>query len=168
MKLLREYIRTLLSEGYEFRDLDSPLKYARASNIIRIALCDTSETEPAEKRDTYFTPQQEWEYYGRSGRRLKKPRKGDITAGVSDVCVVGFLDYHKKDENYYYIDYLKTRADRRGRKFASMLIGEFFERFAGPGVTIHFGKMMRKEVGYLKDKMAEKYPDTSVIGAKNF
>jgi hypothetical protein len=49
-----------------------------------------------------------------------------------------------------------------------MLIDEFFERFAGPGVTIHFGKMMRKEVGYLKDKMAEKYPDTSVIGAKNF
>ena len=66
MKLLREYIRTLISEGYEFRDLDSPLKYARAPNVIRIALCDTSETEPAGKRDSYFTPQQEWDYYGRS------------------------------------------------------------------------------------------------------
>ena len=168
MKLLREYIRTLLSEVYEFRDLDSPLKYARASNVTRIALCDTSETEPAGKRDSYFTPQQEWEYYGRSGSSLKKPRKGDITPGVSDLCIVGFLDYHTKAKSYYYIDYLKTREDRRGRKFASMLIDEFFERFAGPGVTVHFGKMMRKEVGYLKDKMAEKYPDTSVIGAVNF
>jgi len=168
MSLLREYIRSLISEGYEFRDLDSPLTYTRAPNVKRVALCDTSETDPAEKGDAYFTPKQEWEYYGRSGRRLKKPKKGEMTPGVSDVCVVGFLDYHMKADNYYYIDYLKTRQDRRGRKFASMLIDEFFERFAGPDVTIHFGKMMRKEIGYLKDKMAEKYPDTSVIGAKNF
>ena len=168
MKLLREYIRTLLSEGYEFRDLDSPLKYARAPNVIRIALCDTSETEPAGRGDDYFTPRQPWVHYGRSGRLLKKPKKGKTIPGVSDLCIVGFLDYHMKGKNYYYIDYLKTRQDRRGRKFASMLIDEFFERFAGPDVTIHFGKMMRKEIGYLKDKMAEKYPDTSVIGAKNF
>ena len=47
-------------------------------------------------------------------------------------------------------------------------MGEFFKRYAKPGGMIHFGKMMRQEVGHLKDKMEKQYPDTSVIGAKNW
>ena len=54
MNLLREYIQETLYEGTEFRTLDSPLTYARASNIKRIALCDTSVTEPNPSRDSYF------------------------------------------------------------------------------------------------------------------
>ena len=52
---------------------------------------------------------------------------------------------------------------------ASRLVDEFFNRYVtDPGVHVHFGKMMRKEIGHLKDKMAEKYPDVNVIGAVNF
>ena len=167
MNPLREYIRELLTESVEFHELDSPLKYNRARNVKRLAYCDSSVTEPPSGRDAYFKEYQEMEHYGSSGRRLKKPRKGDLIPGVSNVCIVGFLDFHR-DGNGWYIDYLKTRGDHRGQGVASELVDDFFRRYAEPGETIHFGKMMRKEVGHLKDKMAEKYPDMNVIGAKNF
>ena len=88
----------IISESVEFHELDSPLAYSRASNVKRLALCDTSVKDrhltPSGKpqRDTYFNDQDDWEYYGRSGRRLKKPRKAGIIPGVSDACVIGFLD----------------------------------------------------------------------------
>ena len=174
MKLLREYIKEILNEGIEFRELDSPLRYNRASNVKRLALCDISIKEPnlspsgRPRSDAYFNEKQEWEYYGSSGRRLKKPRKGEIIPGVSDVCIIGFLDFHKYGENGWYIDYMKTRGDKGGQKVASRLVDEFFKRYAKPDGLIHFGKMMRQEIGYLKDKMEKQYPDVEVIGAKNW
>jgi len=168
MSVLREYIRDVLQEGVEFRELDSPLRYNRSGNVKRLALCDTSIEEPVSGRDAYFNPEQEWERYGKSGRRLKKPRKGQMVPGVSDNCVIGFLDYHEYGDKGWYIDYMKTRGDKAGQGTASKLVDEFFKRYAKPGGIVHFGKMMRKEIGHLKDKMAEKYPDINVIGAKNF
>ena len=174
MSLLREYIKEILSEGVEFHELDSPLTYDRSRNVKRLAYCDTSVTEPPSGRDPYFTEYQEIERYGASGRRLKKPRPGKIVPGVSNVCVIGFLDYHhygktSEGKDMWYIDYMKTRGDSTGQGVASKLIDEFFERYVDPdGGYVHFGKMMRKEIGYLKDKMAEKYPNVEVIGAVNY
>jgi len=169
MSVLREYIRDVLKEGIEFRELDSPLQYSRAGNVKRLALCDTSVEEPnATKRDAYFNSEQEWEYHGRSGRRLKKPRKGQMVPGVSDDCVIGFLDFHKYGDKGWYIDYVKTRGDKGGQKVASQLVDEFFKRYAKSGGMVHFGKMMQPQIGHLKDKMAKKHPDVNVIGAKNF
>ena len=176
---IRSFINKVLSEGIEFRELDSPLTYNRATNVKRLALCDMSVEEPnlspsgRPMSDAYFNEKQEWDYYGRSGRRLKKPRKGQIVPGVSDVCVIGFLDYHhygktQEGVDTWYIDYMKTRGDKGGQGIASKLIDEFFKRYAKPGGMIHFGKMMRKEIGHLKDKMEKQYPDVSVIGAVNF
>ena len=80
-KLLREYVKEILEEGVEFRELDSPLRYNRATGIKRLALCDTSVQEPnlspsgRPMSDAYFNEKQEWEYYGRGksrNRRLKK------------------------------------------------------------------------------------------------
>ena len=163
-----------MTEGIEFRELDSPLTYARARNVKRLALCDTSVEEPnmspsgKPMRDAYFSEYQEIERYGKSGRRLKKPRPGKIVPGVSDVCVIGFLDFHKYGDNGWYIDYMKTRGDKGGQRVASQLVDEFFKRYAKPGMLIHFGKMMRQEIGHLKDKMEKQYPDVDVIGAVNF
>ena len=179
MSLLREYIKEILNESIEFRTLDSPLKYSRASDIKRIALCDTSVKEPhmgptgKPKIDAYFNQRQEMEYYGASGRRLKKPRKGQLVPGVSDACVIGFLDYHKEGvssggSDMWYIDYMKTRGDKGGQGIASMLIDEFYNTVAKPGDNVSFGKMMRKEIGHLKDKMVDKYPEVSTRGAVNF
>ena len=162
-----------LSEGIEFHELDSPLDYHRAGNVKRIAYCDTSVTEPTEQRDAYFKEFQEWENYGASGRRLKKPRKGKIIPGVSNVCIIGFLDYHKQSttsdgNDMWYIDYMKTRGDSAGQGVASKLVDNFYETIAKPGDHVHFGKMMRKEIGHLKDKMVKQYPDIHTIGAVNF
>ena len=174
MSLLREYIKEILSEGVEFHELDSPLTYNRSRNVKRLAYCDTSVTEPPSGRDPYFTEYQEMERYGVSGRRLKKPRPGKIVPGVSNVCVIGFLDYHhygktSEGKDMWYIDYMKTRSDSKGQGVASKLIDEFFERYVDPdGGYVHFGKMMRKEIGHLKDKMAKKYPNVEVIGAVNY
>lgn len=174
MKALREYIREILAEGVEFREVDSPLSYNRGGHVKRLALCDTSIGVPNSGRDFGFNDEQEWDHYGRSGRRLKKARKGRFNPGVSDVCIIGFLDYHSQgktsdgNNEYWYIDYMKTRGDKGGQGTASKLVDEFFKRYVQPGDRVHFGKMMRKEIGHLKDKMAEKYSDVSVIGAVNF
>jgi hypothetical protein len=164
---------SLLSEGVEFHELDSPLDYNRASNVKRIAYCDNTVTEPTDKRDAYFKEFQEWEHYGSSGRRLKKARKGKIIPGVSNVCIIGFLDYHKEGissdgNDMWYIDYMKTRGDSTGQGVASKLIDNFYETIAKPGDNVSFGKMMRKEIGHLKDKMVDKYPDIKTRGAVNF
>ena len=91
-----------------------------------------------------------------------------MVPGVSDACVIGFLDFHKYGDNGWYIDYMKTRGDKGGQGTASKLVDEFFKRYAKPGGMVHFGKMMRKEIGHLKDKMEKQYPDVNVIGARNF
>lgn len=172
--MLKKYVREVISEGIEFRELDSPLRYNRAMNVKRLALCDTSVKEPnlapsgRPSHDMYFNEKPEFEYWGRNGRRLKKPRRVGVTPGVSDVCVIGFLDFHEYGENGWYIDYMKTRGDKMNQGIASQLMDEFFKRYAKPGGMIHFGKMMRQEIGHLKDKMAKKYPDVNVIGAKNW
>ena len=173
MKLLREYIKELLNESTEFHELDSPLKYSKATNVKRLAYCDASVTEPPSQRDDYFLEYQEMIRYGSSGKRLKNPRKGELIPGVSNVCIIGFLDYHSQGKNrdgneMWYIDYMKTRSDTQGQGVASKLVDEFFSRYAVPGSHVHFGKMMRKEIGHLKDKMKEKYPDVTVIGARNY
>jgi hypothetical protein len=160
----------LLREGAEFRTLDSPLKYARAGNVKRIAYCDSSVTEPPSQRDQYFKEWEKWRKYSKGGKRLKKPKLEEIVPGVSDVCIIGFLDYHQATKNsdgstYWYIDYMKTRGDSQGRGVASKLMDQFYETVAQPGDNVHFGKMMREEIGHLKDKMAEKYPEIDTIGA---
>jgi len=167
---VRATMREALNEAVEFREVDSPLDYHRAGNVKRLALCDTSVTDPPHESDYYFADVQEWERYGTTGRRLKKPRKGPIVPGVDDDCVIGFLDYHlmgTTDEGkpMLYIDYMKTRGEFGGQKVASRLVDEFFARYAPEsGSYVHFGKMMHPSIGHLKDKMAEKYPEHDVIG----
>ena len=173
MNILREYIREMLAEGVEFREVDSPLSYNRGGHVKRLALCDTSVTDPPHESDYYFADVQEWERRGKTGRPLKKPRKGQLVPGVDDDCVIGFLDYHSQglaDDGapMWYIDYMKTRGDKGGQGTASKLIDEFYNTVAQPGDNVHFGKMMRKEIGHLKDKMADKYPEINTIGAVNF
>ena len=160
----------LIKEGTEFRTLDSPLTYSRARNVKRIAYCDSSVTEPPAQRDQYFKEWERWRRRTKTGRKLKKPKLEEIVPGVSDVCIIGFLDYHQATKNsdgstYWYIDYMKTRGDSQGRGVASKLIDQFYETVPQPGDSVTFGKMMREEIGHLKDKMAEKYPEIDTIGA---
>ena len=171
-KLLREYVRELITEDVSFLELDSPLTYARSSNVKRLAYCDSSVTEPPKRWDPYFREYQEIEYFGKRGRKLKKPRKGKIVPGVSDVCIIGFLDYHadgktSDGKQIWYIDYIKTRSDARYKGVASKLVDEFFSRYVDPdGGYVQFGKMMRQEIGHLQKKMEKKYPNAHVTGRK--
>ena len=168
---LRECVRELLNEGVEFRTLDSPLTYNRYGNVKRIAYCDNSVTEPPEHRDAYFKEWEKWRRYTKNhGRRLKKPVLEEIVPGVSDVCIIGFLDYHQysttsNGSKMWYIDYMKTRGDSTGQGVASKLMDQFYETVPQPGDHVHFGKMMRKEIGHLKDKMKERYPEIDTIGS---
>jgi hypothetical protein len=163
----------LLSEGVEFREVDSPLKYGRSGNVKRIAYCDAAVTEPPSSHDAYFKEWEKWRKHSKGGKRLKKPVLDEIVPGVSDVCIIGFLDYHKETTvstgaTFWYIDYMKTRGDSRGTGVASKLVEQFYETVAQPGDYVNFGKMMQKEVGHLKDKMEKKYPDIKTKGAEYF
>ena len=171
MKLIFENWKKFLTESMEYRELDSPLTYVRSGKIKRLAICDTSVTEPPSKHDTYFAEIEKWRKFskGRKPKRLKNPVLDEIIPGVSDICIVGFLDFHShgRDDSWY-IDYMKTRGEHGGQGIASQLVDEFFNRYAKPGGMVHFGKIMRKEIWHLKNKMAEKYPDMTLIGGKNF
>ena len=173
MNLLREYIRQLLGEGIEFRQVDSPLEYNRSSNVKRIALCDSSVSEPPGKHDSYFAEIEKWRKYTKGGRKLKKPVLDEIIPGVSDVCIIGFLDYHNEGTvssgaTFWYIDYMKTRGDKGGQGTARQLIEKFYETVAQAGDYVNFGKMMQPQIGHLKDDMEEKYPEIKTKGAKYF
>ena len=171
MKHLRQYIRQiLLNEGVEFRTLDSPLKYNRYGDIKRIAYCDSSVINPPEGRDPYFKEWERWRKRSSTGRKLKKPKLEEIVPGVSDVCIIGFLDYHKSytyqdsGNASWYIDYMKTRADFKEQKIARKLIEYFYETVPKPGDEVDFGKMMHPAIGHLKDSMVEKYPNIKTRG----
>ncbi|MBC8227650.1 MAG: hypothetical protein H8E74_11065 [Gammaproteobacteria bacterium] len=162
-----------ISEGIEFREVDSPLEYGRSSNVKRIALCDSTVTEPAGKHDTYFSEIEKWRKYTKGGRKLKKPKLDEIIPGVSDVCIIGFLDYHQKAKleggvTFWYIDYIKTRGDKRAQGSARQLIEKFYETVAQAGDYVDFGKMMQPQIGHLKDDMEEKYLEIKTKGAKYF
>jgi uncharacterized membrane protein (UPF0127 family) len=172
-RVIRESIHHVLNESVEFREVDSPLTYNRASNVKRIAYCDSGVTDPPEKRDAYFKEWENWRKFSKGGKRLKKPVLDEIVPGVSDVCVIGFLDYHSQGESgdgntMWYIDYMKTRGDSQGSGVASKLMDQFYETVAQPGDNVSFGKMMRKEIGHLKDKMVDKYPEIKTRGAVYF
>ena len=174
-KIIRESIlkKRVFCEGAEFRELKSPLSYHRAGNVKRLAFCDPAITDPPDKGDRYFAEWEDWRKFSKTGRRLKKPVLDEIIPGVSDVCIVGFLDFHSQGtssdgKTMWYIDYMKTRDDHGGQGVASRLVDEFFNRYAPTASHIHFGKMMNPKIGHLKDKMAEKYPDVVVIGARNY
>ena len=92
---------------------------------------------------------------------------------MSDVCITGFLDYHIEGKtsgghHMWYIDYMKTRSDSRSTGIASKLIDYFYENIVQPGDHVNFGKMMRQEIGHLKDKMVKKYPDVQTRGGKYY
>lgn len=168
---LRECVRELLNEGTEFRTLDSPLTYNRYGDVKRIAYCDNSVTEPPEYRDAYFKEWENWRRYTKNhSRRLKKPVLEEIVPGVSDVCIIGFLDYHSQgtyndgQNTHWYIDYMKTRGDAQGTGIASKLMDHWYQTVPQPGDNVNFGKMMRKEIGHLKDKMVDKHPDIKTRG----
>ena len=63
---------------------------------------------------------------------------------------------------------MKTRTDSAAQGRASKLMDNFYKTVAKPGDHVHFGKMMRKEIGHLKDKMVDAYPDIDTMAARNF
>ena len=169
MSLLHEFVRRILSEGVTYHELDSPLKYAQGGNVKRIAYCDSSVTEPPKQRDAYFVEYQRMVRYGKRGQRLKTPRKGELIPGVSNVCIIGFLDYAQVSKtreggNYWFVHYMKTRQDQQGKGVATKLMNEFFERHVKPGDVVDLGKMMREEIHKIKDKMEDRFPGVTVVG----
>jgi len=172
-----------------FRDEDSPLHYPRAGKILRLSLCDSDFVQPVypedyrvEKRrgqprlDTYFVEEEEWRYRSdrRPYKRLKKPVLENVIPGVSDPCIVAFLDYHSMDGSNvqdkggsWYLDYIRTRGGQQGKGHATMLIKEFFRRHPKAN-TIMWGKMMQPQIGHLRDKMQQKYPHIVQPGMKWF
>ena len=163
---LQESINRVLSESYEFRDAGpSPLTYARASNVQRLALCDPSVTNPPAKGDTYFAHIERWRRFSKRGKRLKRPVLDEVIPGVDDNCIVGFLDYHPYGPDGWYIDYVSTRRDQRGRGYARALVEKFYEQHSDAKL-VHWGKMMQPSIGHLLSSMQEKYPDINSIGSK--
>ncbi len=166
---VRQVVRGILTEGIEFREVDSPLQYHSSGNVKRLALCDSSVTDPPRPHDHYFAEIERWRKRTKGGRRkLKKPVLDEIIPGVSDVCIIGFLDYHQRGPDYWYIDYMKTRGDKGGQKVATRLVDKFFSMYAKPASIIDFGKMMTPAIGHLKEKMEKQYPDVNVMGAKYY
>jgi|APSaa5957512535_1039671.scaffolds.fasta_scaffold33282_2 hypothetical protein len=146
----------------------SPLKYTRGGRIERIVLRD-SDAPPPHKHDTYFAEKTKLNWYGVSGRRLKKGRPETIPgSGPMDV---GFLDYHMMSATQVYVDYVKTRRDYTRMGVMSKLLDALFA--VNPAATLfHFGKVMSPHVWrYMDKRKAMRASDPSqpeVIGGRDF
>lgn len=156
--------------GLVFKEVgDSPLTYKRAAGVKRIVLCNTKVTDPPGPHDTYFARKEVWRKFSKRGyKRLKKPVLDEIIPGVDENCIVAFLDYHQVGSNYYYVDYMKTRRGMERKGYATALADYFYKKFGRAHSTIHWGKMMRVEVGHIMEKMKKKYPKVDTIGAVNW
>lgn len=110
----------------------SPLVYPRATNVQRLALVDPTIGVP-DTRDTYFVDTFRTRSRKRPFGRLKKPvleSRGALPGTLA------FLDYHRAGPNHWYIDFLKSRHDQRGRGYAKRLIAAFYRQHANAS-SIH-------------------------------
>jgi hypothetical protein len=185
MNLLREYIRELLREDHGrydeyregpveskrgdviFREVPSPL----TKGHMRLQYCDYSESKktPITSGEEYFDDVEEFEYFTSTGKRLKKPRRTGVTKGVTDPCVVGFLDYSRKYANDdgtadWKLHYVRVRDAFGGRRIASSLFDEWFRRYSKTANSVDFGDMMQPQIVHLLKKIIKKYPGIYVHG----
>ena len=162
---------SVVDESIEFRDAGkSPLTYHRGGLVHRLVLCDTSVTDPPNKGDVYFAEIERWRHRTKTGRRLKKPVLDEIIPGVKDNCIVAFLDWTDWTDTgraIYYLNYMKSRSDSRGKGYIRKIIEEFY-RLHPKAKMIHWGRMMHPAVGHLLDAMKKKYPKINSIGAINY
>ena len=124
-----------LTAGITFVESKSPLDY-HGSRPQRIALCDSSFTEPV-VGDPYFE---------------------DL-----DPCVVAFLDFESYGGDSLYIHYMNTRGDVRNKGYARKLVNEFYRRHGKkvtqPLGTMNWGRVLHKGAVKLFREMEAKHPD---------
>jgi hypothetical protein len=156
---------------FHFLDEESPLEYRKWYNVERLSVVDPN-AGPAPKGDTYFAPTERKNWYGKTGRRLKRP-KIEKTPGASE-NVVGFIDYNiNRQNNGIEFAYTKIRKDFRGVyaiNILSLLIDELYKRYAD-APYIYWGKIMHPAIWKLyqrQRKLADRglVPHTS--GGKSF
>ena len=171
LEQLEIIIEGILTENAKFTDLGkSPLLYGRYAHKNRVAMIDTS-TELAPPQSTYYTDYTIWRKYtgrGAKRRKLKKPVIDEFIKGGPD-HMVAFQDWsYWGDKQSIYLDYVHVRNDQRGKGHARKLIKGLIDMH--PDLKIlHFGKMMREEIGHLKDSFKEKYKgQIDVIGSVNY
>ena len=139
----------------------------------RLVVIDEDEPDAAPGTEMYKRKEVWRTWSQRTGKRLKKPVLDEVIEGAPP-HTMAFLDWHytgsrdPEGPTDLYIDYLHVRGDMRGKGHARRLIQALIDRH--PNLRIlDFGKMMRKEIGHLKDYFAEKYKDRIiVIGRVNY
>jgi len=153
---IRSLAENVLTERAEVIDAGkSPLKYHGYANKKRFIVVD-KEASDAEPRTHYYKDREIWRRYTKNRRRrLKKPKLEEVIPGAPP-HTVAFLDYSSYGEDGIFLDYLHVRDDMRGQGHARMLVQAIIDK--NPNLELlHFGKMMREEIGHLKDSFAKKY-----------
>lgn len=167
---LQEIVDRVLSEDAKVVDVGrSPLKYHGYASKNRLALID-KDAEPSPPNYTYYTDYTRMRKFskGRMRKRLKKPVVDEFIPG-GPPGMIAFQDWsYWGDKQSIYLDYLHVRDDMRGRGHARKLIQALIDMH--PDLKLlHFGKMMREEIGHLKDSFAKKYAGKiNIIGARNY
>ena len=166
---LKEIVENVLSETAELVDVgQSPLAYhGYVGGKNRLALID-HDAPPSKPNHMFFTDYTRMRKYSKRGGRLKKPVVDEFVPG-GPPGMVAFQDWSwYGDKEAIYLDYLYVRGDLRGRGYARKLIQGVIDMH--PDIKLlHFGKMMREEIGHLQQWFAKKYEgQINVIGAKNY
>ncbi len=174
--IIIEEMPSHLNPNFSVLFQESPLKYKRygpSFSPSRLALCDDRVEEPPSKSDMYFAEKEQWRTHSKRGyKRLKKPILEEIIPGVSDNCIIAFMDYTNSAMSsggeYYYIDYMKVRNGYTGQGVARALIEAFYSEVVKDGDFVNWGKMMNEKVGHLMESMQEKYPHIESTGGKYY
>ena len=153
---IRSLAENVLTERAEVIDTGkSPLKYHGYASKKRLIVVD-KEAPDAEPSTHYYKDREIWRRYTKNRRRrLKKPKLEEVIPGAPP-HTVAFLDYSPYGEDGIFLDYLHVRDDMRGQGHARMLVQAIIDKNSNLKL-LHFGKMMREEIGHLKDSFAKKY-----------
>ncbi len=146
----------------------SPLIYDRSPVVHRFAIFDPELVNvPFERGDSYFAETSRNEYYGKNGRRLKKPRV-TVTPG-SRPGTIAWIDWHPWGGDWIYIDFIKVRADQRGGRFGSRVVEEFYRHVVPRGYHgVHWGKVLNPYAWQLKARMQTEHPEIHHAGHADF
>jgi len=141
----------------------SPLDYRESSALHpdRLAIVNSAAGEHP-KGDAYFAETSRKVFRNPdTGRRLKNPRT--IVTPGAEPGTVAFVDYTRPTPDSVYVNYMKTRSDRRGEGLGTALAENLIARHPDAKI-IHFGKMMHPAMGHIKEEMARRYPDRTILG----
>ena len=137
-------------------------EYLDGEGATRLQLVDSSAS-PALPKHRHFFHHERVTKFGKSGRKLKKPKLRLFDPGA-DPGVVGYVDYRGRDD--VYIELVIVRDDYRGKGVAAKLMDKLYSL---PGLErVRAGRVLNPTAWKMLKAAEKRHPKIHTMGSKFF